>query len=132
MAERTVPTTVESKAAAEREKTRGEERYLLPPVDIYETKEGLTVEVDMPGVERDAAEVSVDNDILTIKGTVKHVAPGNPVVSEFRLMNFFRQFQITEEVDRDKIGADLKHGVLTVRLPKAEAAKPKTIPINIA
>lgn len=131
-AEQTIPITVEGKAPTAREKTRAEERYVSPPVDIYETKEGLTVVIDMPGVEKDGIEVNADNEILTMKGLVKHSAPGSPVYSEFKLMDYFRQFQLTEEVDIDKISADLKQGVLTIQLPKAERAKPKKIPISVA
>lgn len=131
MPEKTVPSTVESKVA-EREKTRGEERYLTPPVDIYETKEGLIVTADMPGVEKDGLELGLDSDVLTIKGTVQYSIPGRPIFSEFKLSNYFRQFQITEGIDRAKITAGLNNGVLTVNLPKAEELKPKQIPITAA
>lgn len=132
MAERTVPTNLEEKSAPAHEKTRGEERHFSPPVDIYETKDGLVLIADMPGVRKDAVEISIDNDILTIKGTAEHIAPVPASISEYKLFNFFRQFQITDQLDRNGISADMKHGVLKVNLPKAEAAKPKQIRVNIA
>lgn len=130
-AEKTVPTNIEGKIP-EREKTRGEERYLAPPVDIFETNEGLTLIADLPGVEKEGIEVGLDNDILTMKGTVKDIPHGRPVFSEYELLNFYRQFQITEGIDVEKITANLKNGILTIHLPKAEALKPKKIPITLS
>ncbi len=111
---------------------REESRTLVPPCDIYETPEGLTVVVDLPGVEKDAVEVRVEEDVLSIKGAVKAAMPDRPTYSEYRLANFFRQFQLTEHVDQAKIRAEMKHGVLTLHLPRAEKAKPKTVKINVA
>lgn len=131
MAEKTVPSASEKRPRAPREETRGYERHLHPPVDIYETDEGLTVVADLPGVERDALDVRVDDNILTIEGKTKHIAPGEPVWSEYRLLNFFRQFELPEEIDQERITAELKHGVLTINLPKVERAKPRQVPINV-
>ncbi|MGA1875565.1 MAG: Hsp20/alpha crystallin family protein [bacterium] len=55
------------------------------------------------------------------------MAPGDPVNTEFGLLSFYRQFQAGDEVDQDKISADLKHGILSIQLPKAEKHKPKKI-----
>ncbi len=129
-AEQPIATAAKGKVPA-RETTREEECYLSPAADIYETRDGLTVVVDLPGVEKDAASVSVNEGILTIKGAAKQTTPGNPIFTEFKLMNYFRQFQLTEEVDINKISADLKCGVLTIDLPRAEKAKPKKIPISV-
>jgi len=131
MAEKTVPAATEKRPAARREETRERELHLSPPVDIFETDEGLSVVVDLPGVEKDAVELRVDDDVLTIKATTKHIAPGDPVWAEYRLLNFFRQFELPEEVDQDKISAEMKHGVLTIHLPKKEQAKPRQIPVNV-
>lgn len=111
--------------------SREESRALVPPCDIYETAEGLTVVVDLPGVERDAVEVRVEEDVLTIRGAVKSAMPGEPRHSEYRLADFSRQFQLTEHVAQDKIRADLKHGVLTLHLPKADKAKPKKVNVSV-
>ena len=131
MAERTVPVTTEKKGLVEREETRQKERYLSPPVDIYETEDGLTVVADLPGVEKGDIEVRVDKDILTICGKAKHIAPGEPIRTEYNLLNFYRQFQLGDGVDQEKITADLKHGVLTIHLPKPEELKPKKIKVKV-
>ncbi|MCL6584028.1 MAG: Hsp20/alpha crystallin family protein [bacterium] len=134
MAERTIPvtTTVKTTEASTREETRQEERYLTPPVDIYETQEGLVVIADLPGVSKENADIRVDNNVLTIQGKTQHLAPGNPVYTEYTLLNFFRQFQLSEIVDQEKISADLKNGTLVIHLPKVEKAKPKRITVNVA
>lgn len=131
MAEKTVPAVSERQADVAREETRGRARHLRPPVDIYETAAGLTVVADLPGVEKDAIEIRVDNGVLLIEGQTRPVAPGDPVWSEFQLLNFFREFLLPDEVDQDKINADLRHGVLTVHLPKAEKARPKRIDVKV-
>lgn len=131
MAEKTVPmaqTHDGGKTAATREETR----YQIPPVDIYETPEGLVVLADLPGAEKDGIDVRVDNELLTIRGKVKPVAYGNAVHNEFVQLDYFRQFQLNDEVDADKIAADYKHGVLKIKLPKPEKAKPKQISVQVA
>ena len=131
MAEKTVPAVSEKQTDVAREETRGRARHLRPPVDIFETQNGLTVVADLPGVEKDAIEIRVDNGALSIDGQTRSVVSGEPVWSEFQLLNFFREFILPEEVDTDKISADLRHGVLTVQLPKAEKARPKRIEVAI-
>jgi len=132
MAEKTIPISSKERNPVTREETRQEERYLSPPVDIYETSEGLTVIADLPGVEKADIDVRVEKNILTIKGKSKHIGAGDPVSAEYSLLNFFRQFQLGEGVDQEKILADLKQGVLTIQLPKAERVKPKQIKVSVA
>lgn len=131
MAEKTVPSVQSEAAPGRREDTRAQERYITPPVDIFETKDGLTVVADLPGVEQKALDVRVADGILTLQGKTAHIAPGTPVEREFELLNFYRQFELPEEVDSDKIAAELKHGVLTLLLPKKEKAKPRKIEVSL-
>jgi HSP20 family molecular chaperone IbpA len=131
MAERTVPSTA-SDTSPRREETHARERYITPPVDIFETGEGLTVVADLPGVEQKGLDVRVADGILTIQATTAHIAPGTPVDREYELLNFYRQFELPEEVDSERIAAELKHGVLTLRLPKKEKAKPRRISVSVA
>jgi HSP20 family protein len=114
------------------ERTRHHERYVAPPVDIYETREGLVVLADVPGVAQEALEVRVDNNMLTIRGHARHGVPGEVTYREYELVNFFRQFELSEKVDQSRITADLKSGVLTLHLPKAEEAKPRQIEVRVA
>lgn len=137
MTKQHVPSTVESNQPREldarpTQSTREEERYLVPPVDIYETKEGLVVVADLPGVEKDDLNIDVEDDVLTIQARSKHEEPASAVYQEYRLMNFYRQFQLGEHVDQGKISAELKHGVLKLTLPKAEKAKPKKIEVRVS
>ena len=81
------------------------------------------VTADLPGVAKDGLDMRVENNLLTIRGRAAHAAAGGPVYREYGLVNFFRQFELNEKVDQSKISAELKHGVLTLNLPKAEEAK---------
>jgi len=132
MAEKTVPDYAREKETPGREVTRSQERAMTPPVDIYETPEGLVVKADLPGVAKDGLDVRVENNLLTIRGRASHSAPGELVYREYDLVNFFRQFELSERVDQAKISAELKNGVLTLNLPKAEEAKPRKIDIHVA
>jgi len=131
MAERTVSASSAGKMPASREETRSQEKYVSPPVDIYEMAEGLVVKADLPGVAREGLDVRVENNTLTIRGKAAHAAPGEPIYREYGLVNFFRQFELNDRVDQHKISAELKHGVLTLNLPKAEEAKPRKIEVKL-
>ena len=132
MAERTVeaPQQAGGELTRTQEGTRTQEQYIAPPVDIYETPEGLTVLADLPGVSKDGLNIEVKDDVLTLQARAQHSLPGDPVYREFTLVNFFRQFQLSDRVDTGNIKAELKNGVLTLHLPKAEEAKPKQIKIG--
>lgn len=132
MAEKTVPQYERDKDVVGREVTRSQERAVTPPVDIFETPEGLVVKADLPGVAKDDLDVRVENNLLTIRGKAEHSARGDLVYREYDLVNFFRQFELSERVDQTKISAELKNGVLTLNLPKAEEAKPRTIDVHVA
>ncbi len=111
--------------------TRDEAIYIAPPVDIFENEDSLIVVADLPGVDKDGVDIRVDDDILTIKGNAKYSQPANVLHQEFTLENYYRQFQLSDEVDPGKISAESKNGVLTIILPKAEKAKPKQIKVKI-
>lgn len=131
MAEKTVSGSGAGKIPPSREETRSQEKYVTPPVDIYETAEGLLVKADLPGVAREGLDVRVENNTLTIRGKAAHAAPGEPIYREYGLLSFFRQFELNDRVDQLKISAELKHGVLTLSLPKAEEAKPRRIEVKL-
>jgi HSP20 family molecular chaperone IbpA len=131
MAEKTVPARAEQETSTP-PATREETRYLVPPVDIYETEHGLVVVADLPGVEKDNLKLRAENGILTIEAKPSFDVPGSPTYDEFNLLNYYRQFELPDRVDQDKISAELKNGVLIIQLPKAEKAKPKQIGVKIA
>jgi HSP20 family molecular chaperone IbpA len=133
MAEKTVPRTTKEGSAPAREDTRSQERYVTPPVDIYEDADGLVVKADLPGVAKDSLDVRVENGLLTIQTKPSNdKGAGSPIYREYELVNFFRQFELSDRVDQQKISADLQQGVLTLRLPRAEEAKPKRIEVKVA
>jgi len=100
-------------------------------VDIFENEDSLIVVVDLPGVDKDGVDIRVEDDILTIKGNAKYAQPSNVLRQEFTLQNYYRQFQLSDEVDQSKISAESKNGVLTITLPKAEKSKPKQIKVKV-
>src|SRR5437762_13487564 len=112
MAEKTVATP-DIQQPTTTEHTRNHDRYVAPPVDIYETRDGLVVLADLPGVSQEALDVRVDNNVLTIRGHARHAVAGDSVYREHELVNFFRQFELSDKVDQNRITADLKRGVLT-------------------
>jgi HSP20 family molecular chaperone IbpA len=132
MAEKTVATTSGQHLASERERTRAQERYVSPPVDIYETAEGLVLLADLPGVAPQDLEVRLEDNVLTINGKAKPVRTDAPIYREYELFPFFRQFELSEQIDQAKVSADLKHGVLTLHLPKTEKAKPRQIAVQVS
>ena len=132
MAEKTVATSAGKQVQQNKEHTRMPERYLPPPVDIYETEEGLVLLADLPGVSPNDLKIRLEDNILTIQASPKHLVEAEPLEREFELFNFFRQFQLSDEVDQERIAATLNHGVLRLSLPRAEKAKPREIPVKIA
>lgn len=132
MAEKTVATRPREQIPTQKEGTHSQERYIAPPVDIYETEEGLVVMADLPGVSKENLDVRVENGLLTIRARTGHTRTGEAIYREFELANFFRQFELSDKVDRNKITAELKHGVLTLHLPKAEEVRPRQIEVNVS
>jgi len=114
-----------------REDTRSNEKYIRPAVNIIETDEGLTLTADIPGAAKETLDVNVEKGILTISAPVSHTMPGQSAYTEFELANYYRQFSIPESLDHEKAKAEFANGILTLRVPKAEAAKPKRIEVKV-
>ena len=125
-------TTVPAKREEAMPDTREDLRTLTPPVDIFENKDGLVVVADLPGVEKGDLDIRVENNVLTMKAASKGIMPADAPYREYQLLTFFRQFQLSDAVDQDRIKAELKHGVLMLNLPKKEQAKPKQIAVQVA
>jgi HSP20 family molecular chaperone IbpA len=109
-------------------------KTFVPRVDIYETKDALFLIADMPGIDEQTVDVELEKNILTISGRVENgkVKDYRLVFSEYEVGDYERTFTLSDEIDRDKIKANVKHGVLRLELPKAEKVKPKKIKINAA
>lgn len=117
--------------------TRGEHTrnkpVFVPSVDIYESEASLTLVADMPGVGLDGVSIDIDKDQLTIRGTVPNGASDHPtLMREYSVGDYYRQFSLSSAIDRAKIEATMKDGVLRVELPKVEAVKPRKVEIKAA
>lgn len=104
----------------------------LPTTDIFETEEALTVVLEMPGVDRDNVDISVENGVLTVEGRIQFgkYEGLQPLYSEYNVGPYRRSFRITSRVDQANIRAEMVDGVITLVLPKAEATKPRRIEIR--
>ncbi len=103
----------------------------VPAVDIYESENALTLVVDMPGVPIESVDIDLDSDQLTMRGTIAmQEEKGKVIFREYTAGDYYRQFTLSSDIDRDKIQASMKDGVLKLVLPKAEAAKPRKITIQ--
>jgi len=107
-------------------------RVYRPPADIGESRDAVWLSVDMPGVDEQSVEVGLDEGVLTIHGrvAVADYADLQPLYSEYNVGNFERRFRVSDRIDADRIEARLENGVLFLGLPKAEQARPRTIPIQ--
>ncbi len=107
---------------------------LQPKADIYESEDGATLYVDLPGVSKESLDLDVDKNVLTIKGkinleTVKNLNPAN---IDIQAEQFNRRFTLGEELDCSKIEATLEQGELKVFIPKLERHKPRKIEVMVA
>ena len=107
-------------------------RTFLPVTDIFETNDALTVVLEMPGVERESVDVTVENDVLRIEGQVDFAKYQGlqPLYTEYNVGHYARSFQVSGKIDQDRISAELKDGVMTLVLPKAEKAKARRIAVG--
>jgi HSP20 family protein len=107
-------------------------RTFLPVTDIFETPEALTVVLEMPGVDRNSIEANVEDDIVTIEGRIDFTKYEGmqPVYTEYNVGHYARSFEISNKIDQSKISAQMKDGVVTIVLPKAEQAKPRKIQVS--
>jgi HSP20 family molecular chaperone IbpA len=107
-------------------------RVFLPTTDIYESQDALTVILEMPGVVRDNVELRVEDNVLNVSGRLdfSKYQGLQPLYTEYNVGNYSRSFRLSSAIDQNKIGAELKDGVLSLVLPKVEQAKPRTIQVK--
>lgn len=108
-------------------------RTFRPNVDIREDADGLTVTADMPGARREDIDVQFENGTLTLHGKVRpRQEEGTSwLLAEYDVGDFYRSFTVSEMIDASRISAEYKDGVLTLRMPKVEAAKPRKIEVAV-
>lgn len=112
---------------------RQEAATMIPRVDVLEDETGITLLADLPGVGRDSLEIHVEGDSLTIEGGVTAATPEalEAAYAEVRVPRYRRSFTLSRELDGGRIEAQLKDGVLRLRIPKQEHAQPRRISVNV-
>jgi HSP20 family protein len=111
----------------------GERGFVTPPANISATDNAYVVEVDMPGVDKEGLEITVEGNELTIIGRRKSDLPeGEACYCESPQADYRRVFELGPDVDTSRISAEMKQGVLKLQLPKSEKAKPKHIEVKVA
>jgi HSP20 family protein len=117
---------------AQSQRTGATESVLRPPVDIYETGEGITLLADMPGVSKERLNLRVEGNNLLVEGSIG-IAPQEQMTAlyaDVRSTVYRRSFALSNELETDKIDANLKHGLLTVRIPKRAELRARRIEVK--
>jgi HSP20 family molecular chaperone IbpA len=107
-------------------------RRFIPRADIFENDDAVFLTVDMPGVGETSVDLTLEKNILTIRGEIESILPDDYRLTyrEYRVGDYVRTFALSDEVNRDQIEALMKNGVLRVTLPKAEEAKARKIEVR--
>ena len=107
-------------------------RTFVPSADIFETEPALTVVLEMPGVDKNNVDVSIEDGVLTVQGRLDFAKYEGlqPIYTEYNIGHYRRSFSLSQKIEQTKISAEMADGVLTLVLPKAEEAKPRRIAIG--
>lgn len=122
-----------SKPEPQNSPDQSEESRLLfnPPIDIYETSDGLVLYADLPGVSAEGLDLQVQDNRLSLYGRVNYSPIDSDFVhKEYKEGDFLRSFILSDEVDHDRIAARLNNGVLRVELPRIQRAEPRRIQVS--
>ncbi|MEO8188339.1 MAG: Hsp20/alpha crystallin family protein [Burkholderiaceae bacterium] len=113
---------------------RPDSQAMTPRVDVLEDDSGITLVADMPGVSKESLEIKVENDALSIEGTISAATPQalEATYAEVRVPRYRRSFTLSRELDAGHIEAQLKDGVLKLRIPKHEQARPQRISVKVS
>lgn len=122
----------EKREVAKKEEATVPARSFVPVTDIYETADALIVVMEMPGVDKSNMDIEITDGVLNVSATIdfSKYEKLQPLYSEYNIGHYRRKFSLPNQVDQEKIAAEVKDGVLTLTLPKAEAAKPRKIAIG--
>ncbi|QGU31642.1 Hsp20/alpha crystallin family protein [Thermochromatium tepidum] len=112
---------------------RRDEATLLPPVDVIEDANGITLYADLPGVSKDKLRLQVEGETLSIEGELALDMPEGmeAIHAEVELPRYRRAFTLSKELDTEKVSAEFNHGVLRLRIPKVEHAQPRRIQVQV-
>jgi HSP20 family molecular chaperone IbpA len=124
--------TTTSPATAEVAASPTDTRFVVPRIDVLEDDTGITLLADLPGVPRERLELKVEGDTLLVEGIVATPMPQQlqSVYAEVRVPRYRRTFTLSRELDASRIEANLKDGVLNLRIPKREHARPRRIEVR--
>ena len=119
----------EAKQAGEPTKSM---RHFVPPVDIYETEQEVTLIAEMPGVDKNGVDIQLEDGVLTITGVMTDLEQEGEktLLQEFESGHYIRRFTIAETIAQDRINAAMKNGILQLTLPKIEPARPRKIHVQ--
>ena len=122
----------EKKELVSKEETTVPVRYFVPTTDIFETEDALTVVMEVPGVDKDAIDITTENNILKIEAKIDPAKYDGmePLYTEYNVGHFARSFTLSNKIDQQQISAKLEDGVLTLTLKKAQEAIPRKIAIG--
>lgn len=115
-----------------KEETTIPARMFVPAADIFEGENDLSVILEMPGVEKNNVDIHVEDGVLNVEGRLDLTKYQGlqPLYTEYNIGHYSRSFRLSSKIDQSKIAAEMKDGVLTLKLPKVEEAKPRTIQIK--
>lgn len=107
-------------------------RMFVPAADIYEAENDLTIILEMPGVEKKNVNIDVADGVLSVEGRIDLTKYQGlqPLYTEYNIGHYARSFRLSSKIDQNKIVAEMKDGVLSLKLPKIEEAKPRTIQVK--
>lgn len=114
------------------ERTRDRAAF-VPRADIYETEDALFVVLDVPGVDEESLDITLEENVLTINGYVDFAEPEGYglAYAEYRIGDYVRSFTVSDQIDQEGVEATIRDGVLKLHLPKAPAAKKRQIPVSV-
>jgi HSP20 family protein len=123
----------DNSAVSKQAKSALDEAALMPPVNVFEDAAGITLYADLPGVPKDKLNLQVEADTLTIEGELSLDTPEDMEAThaEIGLARYRRVFTLSKELDSEKVSAELRNGVLKLRIPKAEQAQPRRIEVKV-
>lgn len=129
-----VQTRNDHRTPANAPSEHGDTRAMLPRVDVIEDDAGITLLADVPGVPKDQLDLRIEGDTLTFEGAIAPLTPGQleAVHAEVRVPRYRRAFTLSRELDASQVSANLKDGVLTLRIPKQAHAQPRRITVQAA
>lgn len=132
MTDNTMPMNEKLATPQNGEPTRDEKQF-VPPVDIYETDNAVTVLAEMPGVTKDSVVIKLEGGNLTIQGAMGKISCENeqPLFQEYETGTYLRTFSVSESIDQSNIEARLENGILRLTLPKMERVEPRQIKVTV-